>query len=82
MLEWFRRIKVVLVDQIGAFWECVKRKKKRHKAVGIEGSPELQAMEEANCAVLSAHVVVGMATAIARMLVPRKAPNVHLMRFR
>ena len=39
-------------------------------------------MEEASCAVLSAHDVVGMAIAIARLLVPRKALNLHLMRFR
>ena len=36
-----------------------QKKKKRHRAVGIDGSPELQAMEEASRAVLSAHVVVG-----------------------
>ena len=59
-----------------------QKKKKRHKAVGIDRSPELPAMEEASCAVLSAYVVVEMAIAIARMLVPRKAPNIHLMRFR
>ena len=39
-------------------------------------------MEEASCAVLSARVVVGMAIAIAGLLVARKALNIHLMRFR
>ena len=39
-------------------------------------------MEEASCAVLSAHVVVGMAIAIARLLVAPKALNIDLMRFR
>ena len=39
-------------------------------------------MEEASCAVLSSHVMVRVAIIIARLLVPRKALNIHLMRFR
>ena len=54
----------------------------RHGAVGIDGSPELLAMEEASCAVLSAYVMVRVAIIIARLLVPRKALKINLMRFR
>ena len=59
-----------------------QKRRRRHRAVGIDGSPELPAMEEASCAVLSAHVMVRVAIIIPRLLVPRKALNPHLMRFR
>ena len=39
-------------------------------------------MEEASRAVLSVHVIVRMAVAIARPLMPRKALNIRPMRFR
>ena len=45
----------------------VSKEKKRHRAVGIEGFPELPAMKEGSRAVLALHAAVGMAVAIARL---------------
>ena len=74
-LKWSVQVNFTLLEPLQALrvWGW--------RAVGIEGPAKLPVIKEGSRLVLAVHVVVGIAVAIARLLVLRKSLNICHMSF-